>query len=159
MFNITKEDSPSFLIQNKEAHLLNEKKNFRKNARKNNKDNIYRKIKRSFLNKTLINKLNAELKNMGSWKYFCKFPQNFASNITKDKNKVILDMTLLEIFKKYELIKKILNKTFSQLYTEYINSDEFKNEINRLKVNKKENDYYIKRYIILSKNLLNFFCQ
>ena len=105
MFNITKEDSPSFLIQNKEAHLLNEKKNFRKNARKNNKDNIYRKIKRSFLNKTLINKLNAELKNMGSWNYFCKFPQNFASNVTKVKNKGISDMPLLEIFKKYELYK------------------------------------------------------
>ena len=73
--------------------------------RKNNKDNIYRKIKSSFLNNTLINKLNAELKNMGSWNYFCKFPQNFASNVTKVKNKGISDIPLLEIFKKYELYK------------------------------------------------------
>ena len=94
-------------------------------------------------------------------------------------------MTLLQIFKKYELykfekgedlykykhnlkmvqseeilgnesIKRILNKTFSQLYTEYVNSDEFiKVEIKRLKGN--NDDDYIKRYINLAKNLIKFF--
>ena len=56
-----------------------------------------------------------------------------------------------------EGIKRILNKTFNELYTEYINSDEFINvEIKRLKGNKNDDDY-IKRYINLAKNLIKFF--
>ena len=56
-----------------------------------------------------------------------------------------------------EAIKKILNKTFKELYTEYVNSDEFINvEIKRLKGNKNDDDY-IKRYINLAKNLIKFF--
>ena len=54
--------------------------------------------------------------------------------------------------------KKILKKTIKQLYEEYINSDEFKiNEINRLKNVKKEDDEYIKTYIEVSENLIEFF--
>lgn len=56
-----------------------------------------------------------------------------------------------------EGIKRILNKTFKELYTEYVNSDEFINvEIKRLKGNKNDDDY-IKRYINLAKNLIKFF--
>ena len=95
-------------------------------------------------------------------------------------------MTLLEIFKKYELykfeneeglsnynhnlkvaqseeinenerIQRILNKTFRQLYTEYINSEEFNiNEIKRLR-QKKMGENYIERYKNLAKNLIKFF--
>ena len=58
--------------------------------------------------------------------------------------------------KNNEKLKKIFNKTFSQLYEEYINSDVFNvDEINRLKKNN-GNDY-IERYKILSKNLIYFF--
>ena len=58
-----------------------------------------------------------------------------------------------------ERIKKILNKTFREIYTEHINSNEFiVNEIKRLK-KKKMRDEYIKNYIKLSKNLINFFSQ
>ena len=53
-------------------------------------------------------------------------------------------------------LQKIFNKTFSQLYEEYINSDVFNiDEINRLK--KKYGNDYIERYKILSKNLIYFF--
>ena len=53
-------------------------------------------------------------------------------------------------------LQKIFNKTFSQLYEEYINSDIFNiGEINRLK--KKYGNDYIERYKILSKNLIYFF--
>ena len=210
IFNITKETKEtkesysSFLDENNETTLLNRKRTRGKRRdRKDNSDNIYRKIKRSFFNYTLINELNTELKIARSVYSFEKFPQNFVSNVTKADNKIILDMTLLEIFKKEDLykpkktdktdkkdkknkkdeteylnnykhnltlvekkeinqnerIKKILNKTFREIYTEHINSNEFiVNEIKRLK-KKKMRDEYIKNYIKLSKNLINFFSQ
>ena len=147
--------------------------------------------------------MNTELKIARSVYSFEKFPQNFVSNVTKADNKIILDMTLLEIFKNEDLYKpkktdktdktdkkdkknetewlnnynhnltmlqkeeinqnerinKILNKTFREIYTEHINSNEFiVNEIKRLK-KKKMRDEYIKNYIKLSKNLINFFSQ
>ena len=210
IFNITKETKESyssFLDENNETTLLNRKRTRGKRRdRKDNSDNIYRKIKRSFFNYTLINELNTELKIARSVYSFEKFPQNFVSNVTKADNKIILDMTLLEIFKNEDLykpkktdktdkkdkkdkknkkdeteylnnykhnltlvekkeinqnerIKKILNKTFREIYTEHINSNEFiVNEIKRLK-KKKMRDEYIKNYIKLSKNLINFFSQ
>ena len=156
--------------------------------RRFNKDNIRRKIKRSFLNKAFIKKLNDKLKEIKSKKYFRKFPSIFISDIDRKRNKQLFNMTLLEIFEKKELyindkenglenylhnlkvvqseevkeneeFKKILNKTFSEFYEEYINSNEFKNEeIERLKKNNMEDDY-IQRYIYLSKHLIEFFNQ
>ena len=50
-----------------------------------------------------------------------------------------------------------MNKTFRQLYTEYINSEEFNiNEIKRLR-QKKMGEDYIERYKNLAKNLIKFF--
>ena len=187
IFNITKETKESyssFLDENNETSLLNRKRTRgNRRDRKDNSDNIYRKIKRSFFNYTLINELNTELKIARSVYSFVKFPQTFVSNVTKADNKKILDMTLLEIFKTKELykpkktdktdkkdkknkknetewlnnynhnltlvekkeinqnerIKKILNKTFREIYTEHINSNEFiVNEIKRLKKKKKK---------------------
>ena len=187
LFTVTKESfSASILIQSDDPSFLNGKRISGRRPRKDNRDNIYRKIKRGFFNIALINMLNLELKNAGSKIFFGKFPQNFVIDITKSRNKKILNMTLLQIFKKYELykiekgedlykykhnlkmveneeilgnegIKRILNKTFKELYTEYVNSDEFINvEIKRLKGNKNDDDY-IKRYINLAKNLIKFF--
>ena len=50
-----------------------------------------------------------------------------------------------------------MGKTFSELYEEYLNSDEFKiDEINRIKkFNIKED--YIRRYIVIAKALIKFF--
>ena len=94
-------------------------------------------------------------------------------------------MTLQEIFEKKELyeennlknyyhnlkvikseqiqknidLKEILNKKYRELFKEYINSKEFKiDEINRLKKNKMQDDY-IKRYIYLAKNFIEFFSE
>ena len=129
-----------------------------------------------------------ELTNMGSKKYFEKFPKHFASDPNKKRNKEVVNMKLGEIFEKEELyvfenekgkfnfkqnlkivhseeikknenFQKLLNKTFGELYEEHLNSDEFKvKEINRLK-EKKMGDNYIKRYIELAKNLIEFFSQ
>ena len=55
-------------------------------------------------------------------------------------------------------LKAILDKKYCELFEEYINSEEFKNEINRLK-KYKMNDNYIERYIYLAKNLNKFFSE
>ena len=166
--------------------LIGKKRLEIRRPRRENKDNMRKKIKRSFLNYALIKKLNDKLKSKGYAKYFEKFPSFFVTDIDRKRNKDILNMTLKEIFEKKELykyenqkgfsnslhnlkvvqseeisensdLKNIFNKTFSELYIEYINSDDYKIvEINRLKENKM-NDEYIKRYIYLSRNLIEFF--
>ena len=158
-----------------------------KGPRKGNSDNMRLKIKRCFY-RNLKKKLNNILKKSGSRKYFEFFPSKFSSEINRKKCKIIVNMTLNEIFldknlyknenedglRKYkhnsnvvkseevknnEKLKEILNKTFRQLYEDYINSDDFKvDEINRLKKNNEEdNYYYIEKYKITAKNLINFF--
>ena len=169
-----KEESQNFLKQK------------RLKSRKENKDNIRKKIKRAFFNNVLCEKLKNKLRIIGSKQYFTKFPQFFASDVDRNRNKIILDMTLQEIFENSELyiyedengyanylhnkktvekiknndiFKKILNKTFRELYEEFLDSDEFNiDEINRLKKSKMENDY-IRRYKDIAKDLINFFCE
>ena len=181
---LTNSGSKSILVE--KENLLGKKRLKRQRARKEEKDLIRVKIKRAFLNNFLKNKLNKELKSIGSKKYFEKFPKHFSSDPHKKRNKEIINMTLGEIFEKKELyiyenekglfnfwqnlkiiqseeIKKnekfqnIMNKTFRELYEEYLNSDEFKIiEKNRLE-EKNLDDDYIKRYIELSENLIEFF--
>ena len=183
---LTNSGSKSILVE--KENLLGKKRLKRPRARKEEKDDIRVKIKRAFFNTFLKNKLNRELKSIGSKKYFEKFPNHFASDPHKKRNKGIVYMTLGEIFEKKELyinenekglfnfwqnlkivqseeIKKnekfqnILNKTFRELYEEYLNSDEFKIiEKNRLE-EKNLDDDYIKRYIELSENLIEFFSE
>ena len=146
---------------------------------------VRKKIKRRFLNFALVGNINEILKNIDKALYLEKFPSNFVSNITKRSNKNLLNMTLQEIFEKKELyeennlknyyhnlkvikseqiqknidLKEILNKKYRELFKEYINSKEFKiDEINRLKKNKMQDDY-IKRYIYLAKNFIEFFSE
>ena len=186
LFKNTESDSIS--DKEKEIKFIGIKRSKVKRPRKENQDNIRRKIKRAFFNKALIKKLNNKLKSSGSIKYLEKFPQIFVCDVNKNKNKKIMDMTLKKIFEtkelyanedkeglfKYEFnlkviqseeiekneeFQKILNKKFSELYTEYINSDEFNiDEINRLK-EKKMGDEYINRYKYLAKNLVEYFSQ
>ena len=188
LFNKTNKLEFNLIAEKDELNLLGNKRLSYRRQRKDNKDNIRTKIKRGFFNSALINKLNDKLKSIGSTKYFMKFPQNFVSDISQKRNKEIVNMTLREIFEKKKLykqeneigfenylhnlkviqseiikdnseFKKILNKTFRELYEEYINSDEFKIvEIGRLKEHKMEDDY-IKKYIYLSRELIEFFNQ
>ena len=182
----TKDESKPVLDKEKEKeNFLGKKRAERQRKRKKDKDDMRVKIKRAFYNISLRNKLNGGLKSIGSKKYFEKFPKHFASDANKKRNKEILDMTLNQIFekkelyiyeddcgkakflhnlktvqneeiKKSEVMQKILNKTFRELYEEYINSDEFKiDEIKRLK--KTNGDEYIKKYKDLAENLIEFF--
>ena len=58
--------------------------------------------------------------------------------------------------KENEQLKEILNKTYHELFEEYINSKEFNiDEINRLKKN--FDNSYIESYIYHAKHFIEFF--
>ena len=160
-----------------------------KQPRFTNLDNIRRKIKRRFVNAYLKNKINMKLKKEGYETFIESFPQEFAANVTKEFNRSIINMTFGQILKterfysskklyqyKYNYkknseivnsindgrnsdLKELLNKKFSELFEEYLNSDEFKiNEIQRLRNSKKSKDIiYIKKYEHFANNLIEFF--
>jgi hypothetical protein len=178
--NIENEESNSNI---NDENFLKRKRYPQKRRRRENQDNMRKKIKRGFINKALIMKINFILKDNYIKSYLEKFPQHLVCDVTKRSNKDLINMTLEEIFEKKELyikgdlskydhnlkvikseevqknseLKAILNKKYSELFEEYINSKEFKvDEINRLKDNEMS-DIYIKRYIYLSKNFIKFF--
>jgi hypothetical protein len=178
--NIENEESNSNI---NDENFLKRKRYPQKRRRRENQDNMRKKIKRGFLNNSLIQKINELLKGSGSILYFEKFPQNFVCNISRQINNKLINMTLKEIFetkelydekelnnyyhnlkvvkseeiKEYDGLKIILNKKYCELFEEYINSKEFQiDEINRLK-NKEMNDAYIERYIYLAKHFIDFF--
>ena len=189
IFNINYREKTSLFtnIENilsiKEEPFMKRKRNTKRRRRRDNQDNIRKKIKRGFINKSLIKKINELLKNSRSKLYFEKLPQNFVCDITKSSNNKILNMTLEEIFENKELydqkyfnnynhninvlkskdiqecqeLKEILNKKYCELFEEYINSKEFQiDEINRLK-NKEMDDAYIEKYIYLAFHFIEFF--
>lgn len=184
LFNDIKNDSASddILNQNLEKMFTQRKRFSIRRPRKENQDNIRKKIKRGFLNQALIGKLNVLLKNNGSRFFLAKFPQHFVCDVNKKVNQKLLNMTLEEIFETKELYKKelenynhnlkvvksddvkkneefqkIMNKKYYQLFEEYLNSKEFKiDEIDRLKKYKMK-DYYIKKYIFLSRHFIEYF--
>ena len=178
--NVENEESNSSI---NDENFLKRKRYPQKRRRRENQDNMRKKIKRGFLNKALITKINYIMKLNDIAFYLEKFPQNLVCDVTKKSNKDLIDMTLEQIFKKKELyvksdlskydhnlnvikskevqenseLKSILNKKYSELFEEYINSKEFKvDEINRLKDNDMGN-IYIERYIYLSKHFIEFF--
>ena len=180
IFNIEKEKEKINLFTNIKHDDKNEmlyevqiKRFSVKRDRFKNKDNILKKIITAFFNFYLLNAINLLLQNIGIKNYFEKFSLN---HINKKNKIIIMNMTLkqfieknesskkkvdhnvyiLNILEKYKkpVLKRILNTSLKELYEAYINSDEFKvNEINRLK-KKNMNDWYINRYIFLSKNFL-----
>ena len=61
--------------------------------------------------------------------------------------------------KEIKYLQEMLNKTFAELFEEYINSKEFKvGEIGRLKRKQMTKDY-INRYICVAKNFIKFFSE
>ena len=143
-----------------------------------NQDNMRIKIHRNFL-KNLRKAINEKLKKIDKKLILPRFPQNFAGKVNKVSNKLILNMTLLEILEKKEycknlednlkLIKKIkenktsdlndiLNKKFRDLYIEYIESKEFNiDEIERLRNSKNKKTIKDEKYLSLYKDLANNF--
>ena len=141
-------------------------------------------IKRTFMNRYLLNALNKVIKNSGSITFFQKFPQSFANNMAKEKCKILMNMRLKEIFRTKELfegidhtnyehnskivdemekkgkpeLNMILNRKLCCLFEEYLYSEEFgKIELNRLKnLGDRINEYYLKKYVYLAKNFIKF---
>ena len=162
--------------------LIQRKRFPTKRRRRENKDNILKKIKRGFLNNALLKIINMSIKKNNGKFFFEKFQLYFISDVSKKTNKMLINMTLEEIYRKKELyhekelkyyyrnlnlvkskeiqenkeLKNILSKKYCELFEEYINSKEFKiDEINRLKNNNME-ESYIKRYIYLARYFIKF---
>ena len=142
-------------------------------------DNIRVKNKRSFL-RLLVKAINKRLKMERFKKFFPKFLQSFASDVKKERNKKIINLTLFQILEKKEYFKNIennldlikeikerkvsyindiFNRKYRDLYKEYLYSKEFNiDEIKRLRnaKNKKTiiDENYIERYKYLAKNFM-----
>ena len=176
LFTNIKHDDKNEMLYEVQIKRFSEKRD-----RFKNKDNILKKIITAFFNFYLLNAINLKLQNLGIKNYLEKFSLN---HINKQNRIIIMNMTLkqfiekneayhkqknpkkkvhhnayiLNILEKYKnpVLKMILNTSLKELYEAYINSDEFKvDEINRLK-KKNMNDWYINRYIFLSKNFLKY---
>ena len=133
-------------------------------------------IKRTFMNRYLLNALNKKLRKAGFNTVFLKFPQSLANNVAKDFNKILLNMRLKEIFRAKDLyrdinktnynhnlklveqieergnpeLNMILNVKFRVLFEEYVNSEEFRiAEIKRIKKSKLKNDAYYEKNIFI----------
>ena len=187
------QDSSKETLDEQKNKLAHKKKSNKKiqnvQKRKENADNIRKKIKSRFL-KYLRNIINERLKAAGSKKLFKFLPQKFICNVSKEKNKAVLNLTLREIVlknfceeknendselrnyyhnlsvleyleKNNEISEKsqfnnFKNLKFYQIFNEYLKSKEFEMEIAGLK-KEKENDKYIKNYIIKAYELMDFF--
>ena len=183
----------------KERTKKNKRKTKEKKKRKDKPDDVRKKIKARFL-KTTKNRINQLLKIAKSKEFFDFLPQCFICNISKLKNKPIIDMTFKELMsqkfyedeekkkdkfflnkktnpdkKKYENNTKVLkylednyeisrksnfnvigNMKFKDLFKEYLKSEEFEREIEKLK-EEQNNDNYIKDYIIKAYGFINYF--
>lgn len=146
--------------------------------RKDNSDNIRKKVKGKF-HKFLKNAINEKLKKAGSRYIFKALPQSFIIKMKKEKMKQILNLTMKDIFVKFNDEKnvnkkvleylekhndiseksnfnKIKNMKYEQIFNEYLLSKEFKSGISNLK-KEKESARYIKDYIIIAHNFIDFY--
>ena len=181
-FQIIYPKKPTMFTKNDKVLLGKKiKRSSNKRKRKDNTDNKRRKIKRSFFNCALIKMLNKILKSMGSKLYFIKLSQEFVSDVNKETNKKMLNQTIKEILENTKLyningsnnhnsnvlknkqiqeskeMNSIIEKTYIELFEEYIISDEFKTgEINRLRKKKME-ESYIDDYIFIANHMMEFF--
>ena len=144
-------------------------------------------MKERFITTYLINVLKKKLKEAGYVTYFEKLPQSFVRNVSKGLNNELMrkplgkiltekekyvkedktnyehNMALFDKIKKEEIpeLNLILNTKLCYLFDEYLNSEEFlfteRNRIKEAKNKKKINEYYLQKYIYLSKNW-NKFC-
>jgi len=170
------------LNEDDDSNFIKKKRSKKRQNRYTYKDLIQQKIKRNFFNGYLVIKLNKILKTIKSSLLFKKFPKRFTNNVSKNDNKRILLMTLGEIIKDKNLYKndlkiyehnlKVINelkeekskineildtKNYYETYEDYLNSDEYKINIEKIKQKYKGKNEYIKKYICLSKHFLELF--
>ena len=90
--------------------FIQKKRRKKRGPRKDNSDNMRVKIKRGFFRYSR-KKLNNILRKPGSRKYFDFFPSKFSSEINKKNCKLIVNMTLNEIFLDKNLVYVNINIT------------------------------------------------
>lgn len=194
---VKKEENKKFKISNTKTKRP-KKKIKEKKKRKEKPDDVRKKIKARFL-KSTKNRINQMLKSANSKLYFDFLPQCFVCNISKVKNKPIINMKFKELLsqrffeeeekndkeskkkikrdkKKYDTNIKVLrylekndnickksnfniigNMTFKDIFNEYLKSEEFEKEIEKLKIENNNNEIYVKNYIINAFNFINYF--
>ena len=171
---------------NDNSRIINKKRKLIKN-RKQNSDNVRKKIKARFLKALIkaINKklkmsgskyffslfqqsfisnlskgVNSPIVNLTLGEIFSKnfFGGKNGPDIKKykDNNFVLNYLEKHPEISEKSNFNKIRDMKYSELFNEYFISKEFEEEIYKLK-QEKENDKYIKNYIIKSKNFINFF--
>ena len=177
--SISESCSDESLLENENYDFAKKERWGKRKRRYFYRDNILQKVKRNFHNIYLINYLNNILKKENSIILFDLFPQAFVNDVSIKDNKNILDMTLKEIFETKDLYKGkkigkyyynlniinnlknkdtkinyfLENKKYRELYKDYLNSDEYRNKINEIQEQYKEDN----KYIITIKNFFSIF--
>ena len=137
--------------------------------RKRMRDNINKKIKSRFF-KSIKNILKEKVRLKYKYKKPFKFlPQKFICDASIENNKSYWEATLLEFFeaklesnnKVLELIKedKIGEIKFKDLFNEYLNSQEFVDNIPSFDNEDNVDQNYITDYINKAKEFINYFQQ
>lgn len=136
-----------------------------KNTRKYDPDNIKKKIKNK-IHKALLQLMNTKLKDAGSKETFKQFPQSFIKNMSIEKNKKVLKLTIEELIENTEddenikvlnylkdnpeiseksgfnIIKKM---KYMDIIKAYFISREFEESVEKLY--DKEDTIYIEKYV------------
>ena len=129
------ENSKDTFYLKKKTKFNNEKKENTK-SRKYKPDDIRKKIKSRF-HKTLKNIINIKLEDAGSKEIFDFLPQSFVSNISREKNKEVMNMTYREI-----------------LQNDFCNLDKKKSKKKKVKKNKFKRNIKVLNYLDLHKDIL-----
>ena len=123
-------DKESIINSQKKKKYCKKIQNIRK--RKENADNIRKKIKSRFF-KILKNTVNEKLKKANLKIFFKNLPQAFISNVSKDKNKSIFNLTFKELYSKNFCEEDLKESDLSNYYhnISIINYLEQNNEISK----------------------------
>ena len=98
LFHLRKEENEKEFFNSLKKYMkrVKRKKEKMRKKRKFKPDDIRKKIKSRF-HKTIKNIINENLKKAGSKELFDFLPQSFICNITKEKNKGVMNMTYKQI--------------------------------------------------------------
>ena len=98
LFHLRKEENEKEFFNSLKRYMkrIKRKKEKMRKKRKFKSDDIRKKIKSRF-HKTIKNIINENLKKAGSKELFDFLPQSFICNITKEKNKGVMNMTYKQI--------------------------------------------------------------
>lgn len=131
------------LNNNKKQGIFIISKDFDKpeKTRKDDLDNIRKKFKTGF-HRNLKNGLNEKLKSAGSILFFKCLPQKFITNITKQVNKNILNLTLEQILSKDFCSGLNVNSSINEKYADNLKALKYLE--NKKDISKKSNFINIK---------------